>query len=433
MDRVATPIARRRRFSSRNQRRVMSAAARTGALLRRLESASVHAAPHPSSVPSSPARTAHRQLNTPALPPSAPCSPPRTVIPQLQPPALLPSPPSSLPPTPSRQPHQPVLPPSAPSPTPRTSVPQAHPPALAPSAPSARTDNTTPILHLSSIPPSTTSSHTQRTTPVVIPPSIAPSAASSPLRTTSRHVHAAALSPAAPSSPPSYLQVTVSADATIDVTPMAQGGSAPLRADSDVDDDDNVVFVSQQHVPRRSTRNRRQPRRLDVSAPIGMDRVGDEEADLLQPALWPPADTKYRVCVPSPTSVLYTSLDRTTCSERTYAAYLKQLRGMFGAEKRPSSIHRSGLFAVKAVPAGKFLIEYTGIRRTGASARALHRAFDYLQYICDLSLKHNVFQAGHHGFRSRHGVVLILCGRMQLYTLRRLSVTCHRRGVTRHR
>lgn len=50
---------------------------------------------------------------------------------------------------------------------------------------------------------------------------------------------------------------------------------------------------------------------------------------------------------------------------------------MFGAEKRPSSIHGHGLFAITDVPAGKFLIEYTGMRRSGASATALHRAFDY--------------------------------------------------------
>lgn len=107
--------------------------------------------------------------------------------------------------------------------------------------------------------------------------------------------------------------MTTSAAATVDGTPTPTGGFASLQGDIDDDDDNDAVFVSHRHVPRRSTRKKRQTWILDVSAEIGIDNVGDEEADLQQPALWPPADPKYRVCVPTATSVLHTSLDCTTC------------------------------------------------------------------------------------------------------------------------
>lgn len=105
------------------------------------------------------------------------------------------------------------------------------------------------------------------------------------------------------------------------------------------------------------------------------DDDGDTEAWIR--ALWPRADSKYRMCTTDGQHFLDTSLDATTCSRTTYAAYLELIKDIYGAEKKPSPIQGQGIFVTKDVPAEKFVIEYTGIRRSGASAKSLNRAFDY--------------------------------------------------------
>lgn len=49
---------------------------------------------------------------------------------------------------------------------------------------------------------------------------------------------------------------------------------------------------------------------------------------------------------------------------------------MHRTEPRLSRIHGQRLFVTEDVSAGEYLIEYTGVRRSGPSARALHREMD---------------------------------------------------------
>lgn len=194
-------------------------------------------------------------------------------------------------------------------------------------------------------------------------------------------VYVAALSPSAVSfglqSPcsPSNLSQSMS-----QAQPEACTGVGDVK-DSTIDDSD-VQFVDAVHVPRRSERVRNKQSRTEVVQDVqniyagqGEEDNCDEDAD--DDALWPLADGRCRVCVTDGSDVLQTSLDASTCSKKTYKVYLEEIKGMYGAEKRPSDIHGHGLFVKKDVPAGCSIIEYTGIRRSGASARALHRAFDY--------------------------------------------------------
>lgn len=92
---------------------------------------------------------------------------------------------------------------------------------------------------------------------------------------------------------------------------------------------------------------------------------GDTEAGIR--ALWPPADSNYRMCATDGGEVLETSLDLSTCCKETYDAYVKQIAELYGAEKKASSINGDGLFVTKDGPTGKYIVEYTGIRCSGAS------------------------------------------------------------------
>lgn len=55
----------------------------------------------------------------------------------------------------------------------------------------------------------------------------------------------------------------------------------------------------------------------------------------------------------------------------------REIEGLHGTETRESKIHGRGVFVTEDVEGGEYVMEYTGIRRSGPSARALHRALDY--------------------------------------------------------
>lgn len=79
-----------------------------------------------------------------------------------------------------------------------------------------------------------------------------------------------------------------------------------------------------------------------------------------------------------------------TAPKKTFAAYPKELEGLHGTEKLPSKIHGDGLFVTKDVGSGKYIMAYIVISRSGASARALHRAFDYRNLCSNDRVKVNV-------------------------------------------
>lgn len=94
-------------------------------------------------------------------------------------------------------------------------------------------------------------------------------------------------------------------------------------------------------------------------------------------AVWPLADSKYRVCVSVGSETLTTSLLLGCCSKETYEAYYKELEGAQGTERRAFTIHGNDLFVTVYVAVGNYVMDYTAVLRSGASARALHRALGY--------------------------------------------------------
>lgn len=108
------------------------------------------------------------------------------------------------------------------------------------------------------------------------------------------------------------------------------------------------------------------------------DAADEEEGDQ---ALWPPAERKYRRGVADGNTTQSTSLDLGCCSKQTYDAYCQEIRALHWAKIGASKIHGEGLFVTENVMEGKYVMGYTGNRRSGASARALHRAM-YTRGLC---------------------------------------------------
>lgn len=115
----------------------------------------------------------------------------------------------------------------------------------------------------------------------------------------------------------------------------------------------------------------------DVShdAAICTDPLDDDD-----PTLWPAADPRYFSCAVDGKVVLTRTLKPSICTKSVYKKYLQVVTGLSATYAAESKIHGTGLFVVKAVDKGDYVIEYTGIRRSGESARTLHDASDRRGY-----------------------------------------------------
>lgn len=161
IDRIATRIARRKQFYSGVQQRGLSVAARTAALLRRLQSGRrpILVGHHPSDCHLSNDRPFSRAGTTATHLPSSPDhrssnSPARTAAPHVHPAARSPSAPSSPPRTPTRDVHPPARSSSAPSSPARPPTTDVHPTARFPSTPSSPAGIATPHVNPAALSPS---------------------------------------------------------------------------------------------------------------------------------------------------------------------------------------------------------------------------------------------------------------------------------------
>lgn len=143
----------------------------------------------------------------------------------------------------------------------------------------------------------------------------------SALRVVSPQLLSAAASMSSPSPTQQYerspeLSTTTSTSEVVAARTNYGGNALTTNDGSEVcSDDSEVEFIYARYIPRRSKRITEVTRDSDRQM---SDDVADEEEE--DPALWPPADLKYRRFVTDGNTTLSTSLDLGFCSKKPYDA-----------------------------------------------------------------------------------------------------------------